>query len=146
MLKPRPLALLGLLLVAGLLALSGCGGDDTPQTKEGFILEADGVCEEFLDEFTDAGSQNPGTPREVADANQVLTALLYGDTVEIFKCSDPDTGADKCITVSDTRSAVKPSIGARSAIAAIRTPSASSRASPCRSASEAARGWHRRCR
>ena len=76
MLKPRLLALLVVVLLElGLVALSCCGGDDTPQTKEGFILEADGVCEEFLDEFADAGSQNPGTPKQVADANKVLADL-----------------------------------------------------------------------
>ena len=63
MTKPRLFTVLLLLLAAGLPALGGCGGDDTPQTKEGFILEADGVCEEFVDEFAKAGAQNPGTPR-----------------------------------------------------------------------------------
>ncbi|HEV2775451.1 MAG TPA: hypothetical protein VGV90_07655 [Solirubrobacteraceae bacterium] len=71
----RALATLVLLLAPGLLALGGCGGDDTPQTREGFILEADGVCESFVDEFTEAGSQSPGTPKEVANANRVLADL-----------------------------------------------------------------------
>ena len=75
-----PVAVLVLLLVAGLLPLSGCGGDDRgPQTKEGFILDADGVCESFAGEFEDAGSANPGTAKEVADANKVLA-----DTYERF--------------------------------------------------------------
>ena len=69
-------ALLVLLLVAGLALLSGCGDDDRgPQTREGFILDADGVCESFAGEFQDAGSENPGTAKEVADANKVLADL-----------------------------------------------------------------------
>lgn len=63
--------------------------------------------------ITDDGGSNPQYQfRRVpsildgADATQVLTALLYGDTVEIFKCSDPDAAGDKCTTVSDTRSAI----------------------------------------
>ena len=93
MLKPRPLIVLVVLLAAGLLALSGCGGDDTPQTKEGFILEADGVCEEFVDEFTKAGSQNPGTPREVADANKVLADLYGRFSARISEVRLPAAGA-----------------------------------------------------
>lgn len=69
-------AVLVLVLVAGVLPLSGCGGDDRgPQTKEGFTLDADGVCESFAGEFQDAGSENPGTAKEVADANKVLADL-----------------------------------------------------------------------
>lgn len=75
--RPRSLAVLVVLLVAGLALLSGCGGDKGPQTKEGFILDADGVCEDFVGEFRDAGSASPATAKEVADANKVL-ADLYG--------------------------------------------------------------------
>ena len=91
--KPRALTVLGLLLVAGLLALSGCGGDDAPQTKEGFILEADGVCEDFLDDFTEAGSQNPRTPKEIADANQVLADLYERFSERISDVRLPASGA-----------------------------------------------------
>ena len=57
MLAPAPLAPPSslVLLLARLALLSGCGGDDGPQTKEGFILDADGVCENFVGEFADAG-------------------------------------------------------------------------------------------
>lgn len=81
----RPsVAVLVLLLVAGLALLSGCGGDDRgPQTKEGFILDADGVCGSFAGEFQDAGSANPGTAKEVADANKVL-ADIYGRFREVM--------------------------------------------------------------
>lgn len=64
-----------LLAVAAVAPLSGCGGDDSPQTKESFILEADGVCEEYLGEFAEAGADDPGTAREVANANTVLADL-----------------------------------------------------------------------
>ena len=93
MLKPRPLAVFVVLLMGVLLALSGCGGDDAPQTKEGFILEADGVCESFVDEFTQAGSQNPGTPKEVADANQVLADLYERFSERISEVRLPAAGA-----------------------------------------------------
>jgi hypothetical protein len=62
-------------LVAGLALLSGCGGDSGPQTKEGFILDADGVCQSFSNEFQDAGSADPSTAKQVADANKVLADL-----------------------------------------------------------------------
>ena len=93
MLKPRPLSVLVVLLVAGLLALSGCGGDDAPQTKEGFILEADGVCETFVDEFAEAGAQDPGTPQEVAEANQVLADLYERFSERISEVRLPAAGA-----------------------------------------------------
>ena len=85
--------MLVVLLVAGLAALSGCGGEDAPQTKEGFILEADGVCETFLDEFRTAGAQNPGTPREVADANKVLADLYERFSERISEVRLPAAGA-----------------------------------------------------
>ena len=93
MLKPRPLTVLVALFVGGLLALSGCGGDDAPQTKEGFILEADGVCETFADDFTEAGAQNPGTPKEVADANKVLADLYERFSERISEVRLPAAGA-----------------------------------------------------
>jgi hypothetical protein len=92
-LQSRPVTVLALLLVAGLLALSGCGGDDPPQTKEGFILEADGVCETFVDEFTKAGAQNPGTPKEIADANKVLADLYERFSERISEVRLPAAGA-----------------------------------------------------
>ena len=88
-----PARLLVLLLVAGLVMLSGCGGDDTPQTKEGFVLEADGVCESFVDEFSEAGSQSPGTPKEVAEANQVLADLYERFSERISEVRLPAAGA-----------------------------------------------------
>ena len=89
---PRALALLALLL-AGLALLTGCGGDDAPQTKESFILEADGVCESFLDEFADAGAQDPGTAKEVADANKVLADLYERFSERIREVELPAGGA-----------------------------------------------------
>jgi len=86
------LALL-LVLVAGLGLLAGCGGDDGPQTKEGFISEADGVCEEFLDEFAEAGADNPTTAREVADANRVLADTYERFSERIAEVRLPAAGA-----------------------------------------------------
>jgi len=88
--RARSFAVLVLLLAAG---LSGCGGDDTPQTKEGFILEADGVCESYVDDFTEAGAQNPGTPQEVADANKVLADLYERFSERISDVRLPASGA-----------------------------------------------------
>ena len=79
MAQPRSLIVLVLVLAAaaGSALLSACGGDDAPQTKQSFILEADGVCEEFAGEFSEAGAQEPKSAKEIADANRVL-ADLYG--------------------------------------------------------------------
>ena len=95
MLTPRArwFAVVVLVLVAGLVALSGCGGEDAPQTKEGFILEADGVCESFVGEFTEAGSKDPGTPKEVADANKVLADLYERFSERISDVRLPASGA-----------------------------------------------------
>ena len=73
MLDLRRIAPLPVLLALALIA--GCGGDDGPQTKEGFISEADGICQSLAGEFESAGSEQPGTPQEVADANHVLADL-----------------------------------------------------------------------
>ena len=90
----RSLAVLILVLFAGVLLLSGCGGDDSgPQTKEGFILEADGVCESYVDEFNKAGSQSPGTPKEVAQANDVLADLYERFSERIGEVRLPAAGA-----------------------------------------------------
>ena len=91
--RARSVAVLALLLVAGLALVSGCGGEDAPQTKEGFILEADGVCESFVDDFSEAGSQNPGTPKEVADANNVLADLYERFSERIGDVRLPASGA-----------------------------------------------------
>ena len=89
--------MLSLLLVAGLglALLSGCGGDDGPQTKEGFILDADGVCEDFLGEFADAGNDDPGTAKEVADANKVLADTYERFSERIGEVRLPEAGPDR---------------------------------------------------
>jgi hypothetical protein len=94
--SPRRLAVLPLVLVlvAGVALLAGCGGgDDGPQTKEGFILDADGVCEDFLGEFADAGADDPGTAREVADANKVLADVYEKFSNRISDVRLPEAAA-----------------------------------------------------
>lgn len=97
MLAPRSRALCALVLVllAGLALLSGCGAgaDKGPQTKEGFINDADAVCEDFVGEFADAGSANPGTAKEVADANKVLADLYGRFSARMSKVRLPGAGA-----------------------------------------------------
>lgn len=92
--RTRALATLALILVlaAGPALLSGCGGDDGPQTKDGFILDADGVCESLVDEFEDAGAKNPGTAKEVAEANKVLADLYERFAERMVKVRLPDAG------------------------------------------------------
>jgi phage tail protein X len=85
------------LALALIALLAGCGGseDTGPQTKEGFILAADGVCQNLSSDLAAAGSTNPQTPQQVADANNVL-ADLYGKLVEgLVKVRLPDTGAPR---------------------------------------------------
>ena len=79
------------LLVTALLA--GCGGDDAPQTKEGFINDADRVCENLAEELADAGARQPGTPKEVADANDVLADLYGRLSDDLADVRLPDGGA-----------------------------------------------------
>ncbi|MBW3607896.1 MAG: hypothetical protein KY463_06010 [Actinobacteria bacterium] len=91
--RSRSLIVLVLTLVAGLALLSGCGGDDAPQTKESFILEADGICESFAGEFSEAGLKDPGTPKEVADANHVLADLYERFGERLSDVELPASGA-----------------------------------------------------
>lgn len=78
------------LLVTALLA--GCGGDTGPQTKEGFISAADGVCVKVQSDIQRAGSANPQTPQQVAEANDVL-ADLYGKLADdLAKVRLPEAG------------------------------------------------------
>ncbi len=91
--RTRALAALVLVLAAGLALLSGCGGDDGPQTKEGFILDADGVCESFVDEFEEAGAKDPSTAKEIAEANKVLAGLYERFSKRIGEVRLPAAGA-----------------------------------------------------
>jgi hypothetical protein len=72
-----PRRTLSLALVALALLVAGCGGggDSGPQTKEGFINDADNVCENLAGKFADAGSQSPGTASDIAKANDTLADL-----------------------------------------------------------------------
>ena len=88
-----PVAVLVLAIVGALALLSGCGGDDGPQTKEGFILDADGVCESFLGKFEEAGSRNPGTAKEIAEANRVLADTYERFSERMAQVQLPDSGA-----------------------------------------------------
>lgn len=88
----RRIAVLPVLLLA-LALIAGCGDDSGPQTKEGFISEADGVCQSLAGEFESSGSQQPGTAKEVADANGVLADLYLKLSERLGKVRPPDTGA-----------------------------------------------------
>jgi hypothetical protein len=70
-----------LAVLLGVVLLGGCGGDDAPQTKEGFIAAADGVCADLSTDLADAGALNPQTPQEIANSNDVL-ADIYGKLTE----------------------------------------------------------------
>jgi len=89
----RRLAVLPVLLALVVALLAGCGGDDGPQTKEGFISEADGLCQSLAGEVESSGSQQPGTPQEVADANHVLADLYEKLSDRLGKVRLPDEGA-----------------------------------------------------
>ena len=93
MLALRRIAVIPAVLLLGLLLLAGCGGDDGPQTKEGFISEADGVCQSLAGEFESSGSEQPGTPQEVADANHVIADLYEKFSDRLGKVRLPDKGA-----------------------------------------------------
>lgn len=91
--RSRSLILLALVLVAGPALVIACGGDDVAQTKESFILEADGVCEDFADEFSEAGAQSPDTAQEVAKANTVLADLYERFSERLGEVELPAGGA-----------------------------------------------------
>jgi hypothetical protein len=85
------------LALALIALLAGCGGseDKGPQTKEGFIVAADGVCQNLASDLAAAGSANPQTPQQVAEANTVL-ADLYGRLVDgLVKVRLPESGAPR---------------------------------------------------
>lgn len=82
-----------MLLVIALLAGCGGGGDSGPQTKEGFINDADGVCESLATQFQDAGAQQPGTATEVAAANHVLADLYDKLADRLEQVELPASGA-----------------------------------------------------
>jgi hypothetical protein len=88
-----PRILLVPLLAAALLAGCGGGDDGGPQTKAGFIAAADRVCADLSTDIAEAGSSNPQTPPQIAEANDVL-ADIYGKLAD--KISDvplPAAGA-----------------------------------------------------
>jgi hypothetical protein len=85
-------SLTALVLAAALLA--GCGGgDDAPQTKEGFISAADSVCEDLFSQFAQASSGQPTTPQDVADANSELADTYEKLADRLDEVPLPDTGA-----------------------------------------------------
>jgi hypothetical protein len=85
-------SLTALVLAAALLA--GCGGgDDAPQTKEGFISAADSVCEDLFSQFAQASSGQPTTPQDVADANNELADTYEELADRLDEVPLPDTGA-----------------------------------------------------
>ena len=89
MLPRRPLTV----LVLATALLAGCGGDDSPQTKEGFISAADGVCEDLFSEFAQLSSGQPTTPQDVADANNQLADTYEKLAARLDKVPLPEKGA-----------------------------------------------------
>ena len=74
--------------------LTGCGGgDDAPQTKEGFISAADSVCEDLFSDFAQIGSGQPATPKAVADANRELADTYEKLADRLADVPLPATGA-----------------------------------------------------
>jgi hypothetical protein len=79
------------LLVSALLA--GCGDGSGPQTKEGFISAADGVCEKVQSDIQRAGSAEPQTPAQVAEANDTLADLYDRLADDLGRVPLPEAGA-----------------------------------------------------
>lgn len=73
--------------------LAGCGGgDEGPQTKEGFVAAADGVCADLAVELAEAGAKDPGTAKQVRDANRVLADLYQDLSDRLAEVRLPDAG------------------------------------------------------
>ena len=79
-------------LLAALL-LAACGDDPGPQTKEGFISAADDVCQDLFSDFARASSNEPDTPKEVADANKELANLYERLSDRLGDVPLPEQGA-----------------------------------------------------
>lgn len=74
--------------------LTGCGDDDSgPQTKEGFISAADGVCQDLFSEFAQIEAAAPRTPQEVAAANDELADLYEKLADRLADVELPASGA-----------------------------------------------------
>jgi len=100
-------------LVLAAVLLAGCGGgDDSPQTKEGFISAADGVCEDLFSEFAQLSSGQPTTPRDVADANNQLADTYAKLADRLDKVPLPEKGAARTQAQAFVRSvdAAKPQL------------------------------------
>ena len=97
-------------LIASVVAASavlGCGGGDDnrgPQTKEGFISAADGVCEELFSEFAQASEGQPKTARDVASANNELAATYEKLADRLDEVRLPDEGAARTQAAAFVRS------------------------------------------
>ena len=88
-----PRILTAVLLATALLAGCGGGDDSSPQTKEGFISAADGICEDIFREFAQTSEDQPKTPKEVADANDELADTYDTLAERLADVRLPDTGA-----------------------------------------------------
>lgn len=74
--------------------LAGCGGgDDAPQTKEGFISAADSVCEDLFSEFAQISSGQPTTAKDVKKANDELADTYEKLADRLDDVPLPDSGA-----------------------------------------------------
>ena len=96
-------AVLAMVTAAALLA--GCGGgDDAPQTKEGFIAAADKVCQDLFSEFAQAGEGQPTTPEGVSDANQELADTYARLADRLDDVPLPERGAARTRAAAFVRS------------------------------------------
>ncbi len=73
--------------------LAACGGGSAPQTREGFISAADGVCQKLFGEIAQAGSADPKTPEQIAEANTVLANLYERLSRDLADVPLPEEGA-----------------------------------------------------
>ncbi len=77
------------------VVLLGCGGEPAPQTKEGFISAADGVCQNVAVKLAEDGEGDPRTASQIARANTIL-ADRYGELAdELAKVQLPATQPDR---------------------------------------------------
>jgi hypothetical protein len=92
--------------VVAAIAVLGCGGGDDrgPQTKEGFISAADGVCEELFSEFARASERQPATARDVAAANNELADTYEKLADRLDEVRLPDEGAARAQAAAFVRS------------------------------------------
>ncbi len=101
---PTALRIASIVAASAVLGCGGGGDDRGPQTKEGFISAADGVCEALFSEFAQAREEQPETARDVAAANNELADTYEKLADRLDEVRLPDEGSARTQAAAFVRS------------------------------------------